>query len=310
MEDSRSRAPGGWAVRRTKRVTRDRFEAGSDRPLGDDATSQECRELLMEQLGFVDRTVRSIARRHALPPWEIDDFGSQVKMRMISNDYGVLRSFQGKSLLTTYLTTVIQNLFRDFRIQKWGKWRASAVAKGMGEVGVRFEALLYRDNFSFDEASAILRARSEEEITDEELIDMATRIRPRASRRYESDGVLSRLRGPERGDQSVVDSERAETLTRLESALRAVLSGLDTEDRLILRLRFSEGFTIRSIAATLDFDRRRIYSRVRRLLCDVRERIEAEGVRCEDVLDVLDWPAGAVEAGLSDVDEGLSRQSA
>lgn len=266
--------------------------------------------VLLEHLDFVERTVGAIARRNALSAWEADDLEGQVKLRLISNDYAILRKFEGKSRLTTYLTTVIQNLFRDFRIQQWGKWRPSAAAKRLGDVGVQLESLLYRDRFSFGEAAELLRNRFGVQASDEELLELGRCLKPRTTRRFESDRVLSSLSAPEHGDQRVVDGERSASQERVGRALAGVLASLEAEDRLILKLRFADGLTIRSVADTLHLDPRGIYARVRRILRTVRARLVEAGIECQDVLDLLEWPACTVRAGLSDDVEPLERKSA
>ena len=300
-----------WAVTRRKKVaSRGRRKAIQVAPLNADAPTQECESLLLDHLDFIDRTVAAIARRNALSDWEADDLGGQVKLRLINDDYAILRKFRGKSRLTTYLTTVIHNLFRDYRIQQWGKWRPSAAARRHGDLGVQLEALLYRDRFGFDEAVELLRTRYAVEQSLAELLDVAADIRPRTTRRFESDTVLSRLEGAERGDQRVIDSERAGLQERMKEALSSALAALEPEDRLILRLRFADGLTIRAIASTLDLDQRRIYARVQRVLECVREDIKKRGLRSEEILDLLGWPACAVEVGLSDAFPLLSRETA
>jgi hypothetical protein len=42
----------------------------------------------------------------------------------------------------------------------------------------------------------------------------------------------------------------------------------------------------------------------------VREGIVEEGIRCEEVLDLLDWPACAVEVGLADAQPIVWKKSA
>ncbi len=255
---------------------------------------------LLEHLPFIERTVARVARRNALSPWDADDLEGLVKLQLIADDYAVFRKFQGKSLLTTYLTTVIQNLFRDFRIQRWGKWRPSAAARRLGEVGMQLEALLYRDGFNCDEAAKILRQRLEVRISTAEFDQIVGQLPQRSTRRFQSDLGLERLEAPEKGDQEVVESGRAEVRVRTQLALRRVLDSLQAEDRLILRMRFADGFSMRAIARALNLRERRIYARMRRLLEDVRLRIEEEGVRCEDVHDLLIEPAGELKAGLAD----------
>lgn len=251
--------------------------------------------LLLDNLSFIERTVNSIARRHAVKPWDRDDFEGMVKLRLVSDDYAILRKFQGRSKLTTFLTSVIHNLFRDFRIQRWGKWRPSAAAKRMGDVGVQLESLLYRDSFGFQEACEILRDRVEVTVSDAELATLAGELPFRTGRRFESDAELEGLEASERGDQAVLDGERAKTLARVREALCQALSELEVEDRLILKMRFADSLTIRAIAETLELEPRSMYSRLQSLLGVVRKSLVGQGLTCEEVLDLLAWPACDLE---------------
>lgn len=243
--------------------------------------------MLLEHLPFVERTIALIARRHALKPWDIDDLEGRIKLRLVANDYAVLRKFEGRSQLTTFLTTVIQNQFRDYRIQQWGKWRPSAAAKRLGEIGVQLEILLYRDGYSRREAFEILRDRYDVNATDDELLAIAASFKARTNRRFEDDSFLARLAGPDRSDQRVIDSERRESTLRAEHALRKVLGELTTEDRLILKLRFGDSLTIRAIARALGLPQRQMYTRMQRLLVEVRRGVERLGVGCDEVMDLV-----------------------
>ena len=48
---------------------------------------------------------------------------------------------------------VIQRLFLDARIAKWGKWRPSVSARRLGGVAVLLERLLTRDGLSLTRRS-------------------------------------------------------------------------------------------------------------------------------------------------------------
>ncbi|MGH7489945.1 MAG: hypothetical protein ACREMY_30715, partial [bacterium] len=74
-------------------------------------------------LPTIDRIVSFVCRRNNLGPAEADDFRSLVRLKLIENDYDVLRRYQGRSTLRTYLTVVVQRRFLDYRISEWGKWR-------------------------------------------------------------------------------------------------------------------------------------------------------------------------------------------
>src|ERR1019366_2147799 len=97
-----------------------------------------------------------VSARHHLPGVEADDFASHVKLRLIEDDYAILRKFQRRSSLRTYLTVVIQRMFLDYRISAWGKWRPSAEAKRAGAVAVQLEQLMGRDGYRFGEACELL----------------------------------------------------------------------------------------------------------------------------------------------------------
>ena len=96
--------------------------------------------LFLSQLDVIERVISFVCVRHHLPGSDADDFGSHVKLRLIESDYAILKKFEGRSSLRTYLTVVIQRLFLDYRISAWGKWRPSAEAK-------RAASLTFTDDF-------------------------------------------------------------------------------------------------------------------------------------------------------------------
>jgi hypothetical protein len=103
------------------------------------------RSLLVDHLDLVERLIHYVAQRHHLPPAEIDDFASLVRYRLIERDFAILRKFEGRSAIATYLTTVIERIYLDFGNARWGKWRASAAARRLGDVAMRLEEQVVRD---------------------------------------------------------------------------------------------------------------------------------------------------------------------
>jgi RNA polymerase sigma factor (sigma-70 family) len=82
----------------------------------------------------------------------------------------------------------------------------------------------------------------------------------------------------------IADSSRA-TLTReyvvqeSQRALDAVVRSLEPGDQLLLRLRFSDGLTVREIADALGSDSQMaVYRRIQALLATLRARLEEVGV--------------------------------
>ena len=89
----------------------------------------------LSNLAIIDRIVRFICRRHKISESEAEDFSSEVRLRLVENDYEVFRRFQHRSSLRTYLTIVIQRIYLDYRNHLWGKWRPSAEARRLGPAG-------------------------------------------------------------------------------------------------------------------------------------------------------------------------------
>ena len=237
-------------------------------------TEEHYEAVFLEHLAYIEHVVSFIVRRHALDGWDAQDFDASVKLRLIQNDYAVLRKFKGQSKLTTFLTTVIHNLHRDFRIQRWGKWRASAAAKRQGEVGVQLESLLYRDGFCQVEAVRLLRENYGVEMTTVELEAMAAELRPRFSRRFETEEALVNAVAAERTDTQTLERENTASWLSLLENVRLEMGDLEPEDRVILRMRFEDGLAISAIARQLGLDQRRLYGRVDRLLRRLRKSQE------------------------------------
>ena len=138
----------------------------------------ELEALLTNNLGWVDRVAASVCRRHGLDPDESDEFAGWARMRLVEDDYAVLRKFRGESAITTYLTVVVTMLFRDYRVSRWGRWRPSAAAKRQGDLAVRLETLVYRDGYRVDQAGEMLRAARHTDLPDRELVRLLATLQP------------------------------------------------------------------------------------------------------------------------------------
>ncbi len=246
-------------------------------------------EVFERELPLIERVIASVCRRNCCFGDEAEDFDATVKLKLIENDYAVLRKFAGRSSLSTFLTTVIMNLFRDYRIAKWGKWRPSAAAKRMGAVAVQLETLVSRDGLVTAEAIEILKTNFGLEEDRDELYRIAEQLPHRTKRRFEGSDVLETLGASDGVERRVVDGEMGEAARQAEAALDRALADLEAEDRLLLKLRFGEGFTVAQIAARLNLPQRPLYTRYEKSLRSLRARMEKEGVSTGDVRRILDW---------------------
>ena len=141
------------------------------------------RQWYVEQLDVIDRIASSVCRRNGVQGADAEDFVADVRLKLLQDDYAVLRKYRGASNRTTFLTVVISNLFRDHRIKHWGKWRPSAEAKRQGEVAVRLEAAIYRDLLTFEQACAFLAQDSRLKVDRAELRKVLANLPHRAPKR-------------------------------------------------------------------------------------------------------------------------------
>jgi RNA polymerase sigma factor (sigma-70 family) len=245
------------------------------------------RELLLANLDVLRELVRSQARRYGLSDEDRDELEAYVRLRLVENDYSILRRFEGRSSLRTYLTVVVQRLFIDFGNRAWGKWRPSAAARHLGPLAEALESLLYRRGLSFDEAASVLLGDPAwGKLTRRQLADVAQQLVPRTSRRAVSTpeprpDELDRAPDPE---QAAVQRAMAANVAR---ALGAAFRRQQARDRLILRLRFVEGLSVAEIARTLSVPAKPLYNRIETLLERLRKDLRGAGVRATDVAALL-----------------------
>jgi RNA polymerase sigma factor for flagellar operon FliA len=83
------------------------------------------RELLLANLGRVREIVAFLGRRHRLSTDQQAELEAHVRLKLLEDDYAILRRFQGRSSLGTYLTVVIGNLAHDHARRERARWRAT-----------------------------------------------------------------------------------------------------------------------------------------------------------------------------------------
>jgi RNA polymerase sigma factor (sigma-70 family) len=249
----------------------------------------EGQALLLAHLEVVERAITFVCRRHHLSSAEADDFASLVKLKLVEDDYSVLRKFQGRSSIRTYLAVVIQRLFLDYRISAWGKWRPSAEAKRAGPVGVLLEQLLVRDGYGFEEACELLKTNHRLPVGRADLEQLAGRLPVRTRRRFESDESLANIPSSDQpADAIVAASDRQSAATRISDVLNSLIARFENQDRLVLMMRFEDGRTVADISATLRLEQKALYRRLDRLLMDLRVGLKAQGIDAPEVLEMLD----------------------
>lgn len=245
----------------------------------DTMTRQELESLFLANLSDIERLLDGLARRKRLSPDDADEFGAWAKLRLIEHDYVVFAKFRGDSALLTYLAMVIAMLFREYRVQEWGRWRSSAAARRGGELAMELEILVCRDGMPIDQAGQVLRTAGKTTMSDRELADLAgefprrTRLRP-----VQTGDVPETAEADDRTDASIEAAEADAEAKNVSEALNRALDAMPPEDKLILRLHYKESMSVAEIARALDLPQKPLYRRVDRLLHKLRATLARDGI--------------------------------
>jgi RNA polymerase sigma factor for flagellar operon FliA len=232
------------------------------------------RQLLLENLDLVERLVRFVARRHHLTSADTEEFASIVRLKLVEHDFAILRKFEGRSALPTYLTVVIERLCQDFSIACWGKWRPSAAARRLGEMAILLERLVVRDGATFEEAVNTLQTNHGVTETREQLRQMFVALPVRGARWSASRGKAGDGDTDGFADLSFRSQEDETDAERVSVALAEAVSALPPEDQAILKLRFEENRSITDISAILRVEKRGLYRRVQALMRGLRTSLD------------------------------------
>ena len=255
---------------------------------GTPASSVSYERFYVEHAELIEGVLTLICRRHRLVGMDADDFRSIARLKLVDNDYEVLRKFQGRSSLRTYLTIVIDRAFLDYRNAQWGKWRPSAEAQRLGPVALRLEQLMGRDGFTFDEAVEMLRTQHRVRESRDALYEMASRLPVRMSRKPQGEEAIGHIEDSAPAPDALVEREELRPRAVLaRAALDRAIAALDPQERLIVRLRFVNGLGVVDIARTLQLEQRPLYRRLDQILTRLRHRLEADGVNAQAVAALL-----------------------
>jgi RNA polymerase sigma factor for flagellar operon FliA len=244
----------------------------------------EPRELLEANLEVIGRIIAAACRRARRHGPDADDFAATVHLALIENDYGVLRKYQGRCALSTYLTVVIERLMEDDRNRAMGRWRPSAEAMRFGSAALLLESLVHRDHRSLDEALPFVQA-IDQTLTRDRIEAMLRQIPERAAKPKLT--PLEDLRAPDETDALALSNETRRLSSRTNDVVRDTLAALPSEDRALLQFRFAESMKIADISRMLRLPQRPLYRRIEALLDRFRASLAAAGVDGAHAADLL-----------------------
>jgi RNA polymerase sigma factor (sigma-70 family) len=253
-------------------------------------------EQFLAHLPLLDRVIAFVAHRYGLVEADREEFASHVRLKCIEDDYRIFRDFGERSTLRTYLTSVVQHLFLDYRNAQWGKWRPSTDAVRLGPTAIRLDVLLHRERLSFDEACEQITSESRGAVTRAELDRLAELLPARVPRRMVGEEAMDALAVDGTAVEAVIkESENSATRQKAHVSLGKALGELPADDRFLLRLRFERNMTIARIADQTQQPQKPLYRRFERLYARLRQVLEADGVEAGQIGAMLEDPDGPRE---------------
>ena len=245
------------------------------------------RALLETHLDLIQRKLRHLSWRSGLPDSEAEEFRSWALLKLVQDDYRILGSWEGRSSFPTFLTVVLVNLMRDYRIRLWGKWRPSAASRQGGQAGVLLERLLVRDGLSCAESVERLRTEHGIVLSPDEVAKLAAALPRRPERRRVSEEELLQIPVNGQVEIRVEEEERARTMHQLRKVLSPLLRSLSTEERLLLKLSFFDGLSMAAIAPILGRSQRDLYSVRDRCLKRIRRNLVEVGLGSDQIGELV-----------------------
>ncbi len=249
--------------------------------------------LFLKHLDFIDKVASMACGNHGVWGADAEDFAAWVRMKLMEDDYSVVRRFRGESEIKTYLASVVMRHFINYDRTERGRWRPSAAAERLGSVAVEVETLVRRDGYTLQQAGETLRTAGRTTLSDAELARLLDQFPERAPLRPvvgEPATGLDTAPGASRADERVLEAEAHGRRAEVLRALATAMEQLELEERLIVQLHFAEGQTVADVARALRLEQKPLYRRVERLRVRLRALLERAGLGGDDVRGLIDEP--------------------
>lgn len=244
-------------------------------------------QLYHHSLEALTPILRGLGREKRLSPEELEDLRSDLQIKLLEDDYRVLRQWNRCSSIEDYLKKVTYNSWRDRIRGDKGYVRVSPIATRLGPPAPELEMLLGRQGLTLDEAYQVIKPRFPS-LSLGETEEIAAKINPRRGRSFVSEDVVVRVPDPKlTGDKHLEQREKLVEKRKALGLLRQLLAELPKQDRMLLVHAHAEGVKLSHIARSLGIDQRPLYRRNEKLLTQLRTTLEEAGLRWENLREVL-----------------------
>lgn len=228
------------------------------------------------------------------------ELSNNVLDKLKKEDFKILRNFNKKAKITTYLTTIISRQFVDIIRKKMGRSREKDRAKEFGDLGLRIYKDVCIDKNSIQEFYKILQFENSI-ITIEKIEEIVDRIK--GKKKYDKKDIENFPDTPvkkgvigENGEVLVTEKNKTpesyifanEQKQIIDKNLKLILSKLTTEEKLILKLRFyndkdDKKDIINGIANLLDINKRAVSKKIDKILKKCKNILNENGIELNDL---------------------------
>lgn len=223
-----------------------------------------------------------------------DELYVDVIDHLQKNDYHRLRKFKGDSSFQGYLGSVIKNRLTDLVREKSGRCRAKQRAVLHGEVGLLVYEHMFVGRRTSDEAVEILSTTHGILVCPDEVRRIYDSLGGRKEKhKVDPDTQTGTGDGGEIVSIASQTPEEAaithDQQRRLDQLFSEILSELDGEECLMVRLRFpldpeSEPLPTEEIASKMGLTKKQVDRKLRRILKRVREKLLKLGLSYDDLV--------------------------
>ena len=268
---------------------------------------QTAEEQFLAGLDEIERAARFVARRAGLDADDAEDLSAAVKLRLIEDDYAILRRFGGRCSLATYVASIAHRICADEWAHVRGRWRPSAEARRLGDAAVVLESLLRRDGRSLEEAIPLAQ-RVDPSLTRTAATELAARLPERAprARLVPIDEGHDRPAAGASAEERVVDAENAAASDAASRVVRETLGAMSAEDRALLRFRFDHGMRVSDIARVLASDQKQLYRRIDAMVRTLRDALLRAGIDAVTAHALIGGDTSRLHFGLGGSEEASS----
>jgi RNA polymerase sigma factor (sigma-70 family) len=256
-------------------------------------------QLFEANLEVIERAIVQVSRQVRLHGADAEDFASTARIALLAGDCAILRKYEGRSSLSSYVAIVVRRLFLDQKRSE-GRWYPSAEATRHGDAAIALERLIHHERRPLAEALSIAKEQHPEaDIRQLEAVAASLPERaPRPRLVPVIDGDEDRFAGASSADDRVLAADLDRASDRTSRAVQEALAAMTAQDRVTLRLRFAKGMAVSDIARALGVPQRPIYRRIESLLNDLRASLERAGIDAAEAANLVASAGDRLDFGL------------